>query len=101
MKRLLYLCFFLLFAFFAFTVNLKNPQTVTLNYYFDVHREAPLVLVLTATFVVGVLLGWFFMTLSVIKNKRQVGKVQKALAKVETEVQNLRAMPLKDEAEVE
>ncbi len=98
MKRLLYLCFFLLFAFFAFTVNLKNPQMVTLNYYFDVHREAPLVLVLTVTFVVGILLGWLFMALSVIKNKREVGKVKKALAKVETEVQNLRAMPLKNEA---
>lgn len=97
MKRLLYLCFFLLFALFAFTVNLKNPQMVTLNYYFDFHREAPLVLVLTATFVFGILVGWLFMSLSVIKNKRQVGKANKALAKVETEVQNLRAMPLKDE----
>jgi uncharacterized membrane protein YciS (DUF1049 family) len=97
MKRLLYLCFFLLFVLFAFTVNLKNPQMVTLNYYFDFHREAPLVLVLTATFVIGILLGWLFMSLSVIKNKRQLGKAKKALVKVETEVQNLRAMPLKDE----
>lgn len=97
MKRLLYLCFFLLFALFAFTVNLKNPQMVSLNYYFDFHQEAPLVLVLTATFVFGILVGWLFMSLSVIKNKRQVGKANKALAKVETEVQNLRAMPLKDE----
>jgi uncharacterized membrane protein YciS (DUF1049 family) len=97
MKRLLYLCFFLLFVLFAFTVNLKNPQMVTLNYYFDFHREAPLVLVLTATFVFGILLGWLFMGLSVIKNKRQLGKAKKALVKVETEVQNLRAMPLKDE----
>ena len=97
MKRLLYLCFFLLFVLFAFTVNLKNPQMVTLNYYFDFHHEAPLVLVLTATFVFGILIGWLFMSLSVIKNKRQIGKAKKALAKVETEVQNLRAMPLKDE----
>ena len=97
MKRLLYLCFFLLFVLFAFTVNLKNPQMVTLNYYFDFHRDAPLVLVLTATFVFGILVGWLFMSLSVVKNKRQLGKAKKALAKVETEVQNLRAMPLKDE----
>ncbi|MFT5137539.1 MAG: uncharacterized membrane protein YciS (DUF1049 family) [Arenicella sp.] len=97
MKRLLYLCFFLLFVLFAFTVNLKNPQTVMLNYYFDFHREAPLVLVLTATFVFGILLGWLFMGLSVIKSKRQLGKAKKALIKVEAEVQNLRAMPLQDE----
>ena len=97
MKRLLYLCFFLLFVLFAFTVNLKNPQMVTLNYYFDFHREASLVLVLTATFVFGILVGWLFMSLSVIKSKRQLGKANRALVKVETEVQNLRAMPLKDE----
>ena len=68
-----------------------------LNYYFDFHRELPLVLVLTATFVFGILLGSLFMSLSVIKNKRHLGKAKKALVKVETEVQNLRAMPLKDE----
>ena len=37
------------------------------------------------------------MTVSVFKNKRQVGKTKKQLAKVEKEVENLRAMPIKDE----
>lgn len=96
MKRFLYLCFFLLFALFAFTVNLKNPQMVTINYYFDFHREAPLVLVLTAAFVLGILIGWLFMTVSVVRNKRQVGKAKRELAKVEMEVQSLRAIPIKD-----
>jgi len=68
-----------------------------LNYYFDLQAEAPLVLVLTATFLLGLILGWLLMGFSVIKNKRQVGKAKKELAKVEKEVQNLRAMPIKDE----
>lgn len=97
MKRFAYLILFLLFALFALSINLKNPQTVTLLYYFDISWEAPVVLVLTVTFVAGLLLGWLFMSLSVFKNKRQVGKARKELAKVEKEVENLRAMPIKDE----
>ncbi|MEM7359303.1 MAG: LapA family protein [Pseudomonadota bacterium] len=97
MKRFVYLILFLIFALFALSINLKNPQTVTLLYYFDINWEAPLVLVLTVTFLVGLFLGWMFMSLSVIKNKRQVGKTRKQLAKVEKEVENLRAMPIKDE----
>ena len=97
MKRLIYLIVFLLVAIFAFTVNLKNPQTVNLQYYFDLQFNAPLVLVLTAAFVFGLLIGWLSMSLSVFRNKRQVGKTQKQLAKVEMEVENLRTMPIKDE----
>ena len=97
MKKLIYLCLFLLLLLLAFTINLKNPQTVSVNYYFDLHWEAPLVLVLTATFILGLILGWLFMTLSVFKNKRQVGKTKRQLAKVEKEVENLRSMPIKDE----
>ncbi len=97
MKKLLYLFFFLLLAVFALTINLKNPQSVVLNYYFDLSWEGPLVLVLTATFLLGLLFGWIFMSMSVIKNKRVAGKTKKQLAKVEREVENLRAMPIKDE----
>ena len=97
MKRLIYLIVFLLVAIFAFTLNLKNPQAVNLQYYFDLQFEAPLVLVLTTTFLLGMMIGWLFMSLSVFRNKRQVGKAKKQLAKVEQEVENLRTMPIKDE----
>lgn len=97
MKRLIYLIVFLLVAIFAFTLNLKNPQSINLQYYFDLQFEAPLVLVLTASFLSGMVIGWLFMSLSVFKNKRQVGKAKKQLAKVEQEVENLRTMPIKDE----
>ena len=54
-------------------------------------------MVLTASFLSGMVIGWLFMSLSVFKNKRQVGKAKKQLAKVEQEVENLRTMPIKDE----
>lgn len=97
MKKLFYLGFFLILAVLALTINLKNPQSVELNYYFGLQWEAPLVLVLTATFILGLVFGWLFMTFSVIKNKRVAGKTRKQLAKVEKEVENLRTMPIKSD----
>jgi len=96
MKRLVYLVVFLLMAVFTLTLNLQNPQLVSFNYYFNFHWEAPLALVLMATFTIGLICGWLLMTLSVFKNRRQVGKAKKQLAKVEREVENLRTMPIKD-----
>jgi len=96
MKRLIYLFFFLLIALFTLTLNLQNPQLVSLNYYFNFHWEAPVALVLIATFIIGLFCGWLLMTLPVLKNKRRVSKAKKQLAKVEQEVENLRAMPIKN-----
>jgi putative membrane protein len=98
MKKLLYLAFFLILAVFALTINLKNPQSVELNYYFGLYWSGPIVLILTATFLLGLLFGWLFMSLSVFKNKRVVGKTRRQLAKVEKEVENLRTMPIKNDA---
>lgn len=96
MKRLLYLVFFLVLAVLALTINLKNPQSVEINYYFNFHWQGPLVLVLTVTFLLGLICGWLFMSISVIKNKAVVGKTRRQLAKVEQEVENLRTLPIKD-----
>lgn len=54
-------------------------------------------LVIMIPFFIGMILGVLLMTMSVFKNKRQVGKATRDLKKVEKEVENLRAMPLKDQ----
>jgi putative membrane protein len=97
MKRFFYLIVFLLFALFAFTLNLQNPNTIAIAYYFDISWQVPLFLVIMAPFFIGMILGVVIMSLSVFKNKRQVGKAKRELKKVEKEVENLRAMPLKNE----
>lgn len=97
MKRFIYLVLFLLLAIIALTINIKNPQSVQLDYYFGLQWQGPLVLVLTATFILGLFIGWLLMMLSVVKNKRVAGKTKRQLAKVEKEVENLRTMPIKDE----
>lgn len=97
MKRLLYLIVFLVVALFAFTLNFKNPDTILINYYFDIEWNVPLFVVLVAPFFVGMLLGILLMSVTVLKSKHQAGQTKRNLVKVEKEVQNLRAMPIKDE----
>lgn len=93
MKKILYFIVFVVFALFAVTVYLQNPQTIPVNYYFNISWNVSLFWVIMLPFFAGMLLGVFVMGLSVFKNKRQVGKSKKALAKVEKEVEGLRATP--------
>ena len=97
MKKLIYALVAIIIFAIALTLNLKNPQLVTLYYYFGIEWQTSLMLALTAAFGVGLVFGWLIMMLSVFKNKRQVGKTKKQLAKVEKEVENLRAMPINNE----
>jgi len=94
MKKLLSLIIFLLFAIFAFSLNLKNPDSVTLKYYLGLEAQVDLYVVLIVPFIVGLLLGVLLMSISVFRNKMQVGKAKRELAKVEKEVQNLRVAPV-------
>lgn len=97
MKRILYFVVFLVVALFAFTLNLKNPDNILVQYYFDIQWNLPLFVVLMAPFFAGMLLGVLMMSMSVFKSKRHTSQTKRSLAKVEKEVQNLRAMPIKDE----
>ena len=93
-KFIISLLLFLLFVVFAVTLNLKNPESITFNYYFGIKKELALYIVLIAPFIVGLLLGVILMSISVVRNKAQVGKAKRALSKVEKEVDNLRSAPI-------
>lgn len=97
MKKIIYATILVLFFLAALTLNLKNPQPVTISYYFGLEWHTSLVIALSAAFVLGMLLGWLIMAGSVVKSKRRAGKARKQLAKAEKEVNNLRTMPIKDE----
>lgn len=97
MKKIFIIFLFLVFAFFAFTLNLKNPDSILVRYYGDLEWQVPLFLVLMLPFFIGAILGVLVMSFSLVKSKMRVGKAKRELAKVEGEVQNLRAMPIKDE----
>ena len=77
----------------AFT--LMNADTVVVNYYFG-SRELPLSVVMVGVLCVGVLLGLFGNFGRLIRLKRENAELRKREKIASQEVQNLRALPLKD-----
>lgn len=100
MKKLVWLFWILIFAvilFFVMSVQLKNDNLVEINYYFNIQHQISVFWLLSIPFLSGLLLGVIIMSFSVFKHKRRGSAEKKKLVKVEKEVENLRALPLKDE----
>ena len=97
MKKIVWVVLFVFFVLFTITLLLKNSHKVDVNYYFDIKWQIHIVVLLMGTFFSGLTLGLIVMYWSVLKQKMRFSAEHKKLAKVEKEVENLRAMPLKDE----
>lgn len=91
LKLLLLLLVLVVAAFFASL----NPAEVTLNYYFG-STELPLAILLVAAMGVGVLLGLVAGFGMFVKAKRNQVRLQRKARQAEQEVNNLRAIPLRD-----
>jgi len=89
---------FVFCALFAVTLFLKNPHKVEVLYYFGINWDVNIVILLMGTFFSGVLFGLIVMYWSVFKQKIRFSAEHRKLVKVEKEVENLRALPLNNEA---
>jgi len=96
MKFFFYLLLFIAVAAFGLTFSLKNPQLIQLNYYPDIVISSPLVVVLLITLLLGVLIGVLVMSVSNLRRRRELARARKEILKLNEEVQNLRALPIKD-----
>lgn len=96
MKKLFTLLLVLIFVLLGFVLHLKNPDAVAFSFPF-VQFEAPLGLLMLVSLLIGLVLGALLMTMSLFRSKLDGSKAKRQLAKVEKEVENLRAMPIKDE----
>ncbi|MDX2476726.1 MAG: lipopolysaccharide assembly protein LapA domain-containing protein [Gammaproteobacteria bacterium] len=96
MKLFFFLLLFVAVVAFGLTFSLKNPQLVEINYYPDVVISTPLVVVLLVTLLLGVLIGLLAMSLSQLRRRRELSRARKEVLKLTEEVQNLRALPIKD-----
>lgn len=96
MKLFFFLLLFVAVVAFGLTFSLKNPQLVEINYYPDVVISTPLVVVLLVTLLLGVLIGILVMSLSQLRRRRELSRARKEVLKLTEEVQNLRALPIKD-----
>ena len=96
MKRILYglLIFSVLLIGISFTT--KNAQVVELNYYFGVHWATPLSFMLLTTLTVGIALGLLACLAMLARMQRQLLQVRRENRQLEQEVNNLRALPIRD-----
>jgi lipopolysaccharide assembly protein A len=94
MRVLTYL-FLILIILFALAFAGLNAEPVTINYYFG-QTQFPLSLLAILSFILGGLIGLIVAFTIYIKLKYANRRLRHRLKLVETELTNLRALPLKD-----
>ena len=77
------------------TFTLLNADTVMVNLYIGEY-ELPLSMLIVITLGLGILIGFIFFSAVFIKQKAEIYRLRNRMRLVETEVENLRAIPLKD-----
>ena len=96
MKRIVYGILILAVLLVGVTFTTKNAQVVELNYYFGVHWETPLSFMLLTTLTVGLALGLLASLAMQARMQRQLLQVRRENRQLEQEVNNLRALPIRD-----
>ncbi|MCI0400155.1 MAG: LapA family protein [Gammaproteobacteria bacterium] len=95
MSRILKVIFFLFVLILGLAFHVKNDQLVNLNYYMgSIHL--PVSLLVMSSLLVGALLGIFASLAFIAKLKRENAKLARLIRLTEEEVNNLRAIPIKD-----
>lgn len=96
MKRILYIVVIAVTLLFGVTFALQNRQNVDVGYYFGLEWNGPLSIALLAVLALGILIGYLASLRMIIRMQRNLVQARKELRQVEQEVQNLRALPIKD-----
>lgn len=96
MKRLLYGFLILVVLLIGVSFTTKNAQVVEMNYYFGVHWTTPLSFMLLTTLTVGIALGLLACLAMLARMQRQLLHVRRENRQLEQEVNNLRALPIRD-----
>lgn len=92
---------YVLYVFWVFIILLGltfaalNSQKITLNYYLDT-QTIYLPLLILVTLLIGAMLGVVVILPSLIKSKQAARRLKSKVRRIEREVQNLRAIPIKD-----
>lgn len=97
MKLLKFFLIIIIAAAFAMTLYNTNSQIVEVSYYFKLNYKVAMATVLLSAFFIGALFGAIVMSFALFRQKMRFSAEHRKLVKIEKEVENLRAMPLKDE----
>jgi lipopolysaccharide assembly protein A len=93
--RLIKLLIILVLIIIGTVFAVHNGDTVTLNFYFG-SQDMPLSLLLIGTLITGALIGMFSAVGSILRLKRENSVLRHKTKVVSEEVENLRAIPLKE-----
>lgn len=96
MKRFLYAILLVIVLILGLSFAYKNSQIVSLNYYFGIHWDSPLSLMLLTALALGVVLGVLASLGMLLRMQRQLVRARREIRDYEQEVMNLRALPIKD-----
>jgi putative membrane protein len=96
MKRFLYGFLIIAVLLVGVTFTSKNVQMVELNYYFGVHWMTPLSFMLLTTLTVGIAFGLLASLAMLARMQGQLLRVRRENRQLEQEVNNLRALPIRD-----
>jgi len=96
MKRFLYGILVVAVLLVGVTFTTKNAQVVELSYYFGIHWMTPLAFMLLTTLTVGIALGLFASLAMLARMQRQLLRARRDTRQLEQEVNNLRALPIRD-----
>jgi len=78
---------------------LKNTQPVAVHFLADVTvSDVPLVVLLLATFVAGMLLGLLLTVPAALKRRRETARLKRDVARLQAEVGGIKNAPLPAEA---
>jgi len=96
MLRIIYLIIFLVVLTTGLGFAVLNSQPVQLDYYFG-SWQLSLSLVVVISLVIGALCGILASLSVIIQLKREIAGLRKAVKTTETELVNLRSLPIRDE----
>lgn len=95
MKRFLAITAIFIISFIGLAFAVLNAGTVELKYYLGT-LSIPLALLLVITLLVGALLGGVASVGFILQQRRENNRLRKRLSLIETELKNLREIPIKD-----
>lgn len=97
MKKIVYGTILLVVILLSLAFAAKNPQIVEIQYYFGFTWKGSLAVLLLMAMSTGVLVGVMGMLVYALKSRRQASKARRYTEKIEKELENLRALPIRDD----
>ena len=96
MLKIIYIAVIVLLVITGLVFAVLNAEPVQFNYYFN-SIDIPLSLSMLVAMIVGAILGVLASAGAILRQKREIHRLRKAVEMAEKEVNNLRSLPLRDD----